>query len=192
MKTGLLFGSFNPVHVGHLIIANYFASQTDLNEVWLVVTPHNPLKEKKSLLDNNHRLALVRLAIGENRKLKASNIEFKLQQPNYTIKTLTYLNEKYPARQFVLIMGADNLSTLHKWYNYEQILQNYELYVYPRPDDDGGELKNHKNVKVVSGVPIMQISSSEIRKAIKEKKSVQYLIPDAALEYLKEMHFYEK
>lgn len=192
MKTGLLFGSFNPVHVGHLIIANHFATQTDLKEVWLVVTPHNPLKEKKSLLSNNHRLDLVKLGIGDNARLKASDIEFKLEQPNYTIKTLIYLKEKYPTREFVLIMGTDNLSTLHKWYNYEELLKNYQIYVYPRPDDDGGQFRDHKNVKLVKDVPLMEISSTRIREAIKNKKSVQYLLPDAALQYLKEMHFYEK
>lgn len=191
-KIGLFFGSFNPVHVGHLIIANHFANHTDLNEVWLVVTPHNPLKDKKTLLDNHHRLRLVQLAIGDNAKLKASDIEFKLPQPNYTVKTLAYLSEKYPTNQFTLIMGADNLQSLHKWMNYEQLLKQYTIYVYPRPAIDISNYQTHKSVKIIPNVPLMELSATAIRKSLHEKKDVSYLVPQAALGYIKEMHFYEK
>lgn len=191
MKIGLFFGSFNPVHTGHMILANYMAEFTDLQQVWLVVSPHNPLKKKSSLLSDHHRLQLVRLAIGENSKLKASDIEFKLSQPSYTINTLTYLKEKYPQNQFALIMGSDNLGNFHKWKNYEQILAQYEIYVYPRPENDGGELKNHAKVKMLNA-PLVEISSSFIRQGIKDGKDMHYMLPEAVLNYIKEMHFYEK
>ena len=191
MKVGLFFGSFNPIHIGHMVLANYMLEFTDLDRVWFVVSPHNPLKNKNSLLDEKQRLHLVNLAIGDNTKLKASNIEFKLPQPSYTINTLTYLKEKYPQHQFALIMGADNLESFHKWKNFEEILKYYELYVYPRPSSDGGKLKDHKKVKWVSA-PLMEISSTLIRKAIKDKKDVRYFMPEEAWQYAKEMHFYKK
>ena len=191
MKIGLFFGSFNPVHTGHMILANYMAQFTDLKQVWLVVSPHNPLKKKSTLLADHHRLQLVRLAIADNSKLKASNIEFKMPQPSYTINTLTYLKEKYPKNQFALIMGSDNLANLHKWKNYEQILAQYEIYAYPRPEHDGGELKNHPKVKIL-GAPLVEISSSFIRDSLKKGKDMSYMLPEAVLNYIKEMHFYEK
>ncbi|MGZ4115902.1 MAG: nicotinate (nicotinamide) nucleotide adenylyltransferase [Bacteroidia bacterium] len=191
MKVGLFFGSFNPVHVGHMVLANYMLAYTDLDRIWFVVSPHNPLKQKSSLLHERQRLQMVTLAIGDNNKMKASNIEFKLPQPSYTINTLTYLKEKYPANDFVLIMGADNLEGFHKWKNYEEILKQYEIYVYPRPDTKGGDLINHKKIKLVNA-PLMEISSTAIRNAIKEKKDLRYFVPEAAWEYLKESHFYEK
>ena len=191
MKVGLFFGSFNPVHVGHMVLANYVLEYTDLERIWFVVSPHNPLKIKSTLLDEKQRLHLVNLAIGFNTKLKASNIEFKLPQPSYTINTLTYLKEKYPQNEFALIMGADNLESFHKWKNYEEILKHYQLYVYPRPNNDGGDLKNHSNVKMVNA-PIMEISSTAIRQAIKEKKDIRYFMPEEVWEYIREMHFYEK
>ena len=191
MKVGLFFGSFNPVHVGHMVLANYMLEYTDLERIWFVVSPHNPLKIKSTLLDEKQRLHLVNLAIGFNTKLKASNIEFKLPQPSYTINTLTYLKEKYPQNEFALIMGADNLESFHKWKNYEEILKHYQLYVYPRPKNDGGDLKNHPNVKLVNA-PIMELSSTAIRQAIKEKKDIRYFMPEEVWEYIKEMHFYEK
>ena len=132
MNIGLYFGTFNPIHVGHLIIANHLAEHTDLDEVWIVVTPQNPLKQKKSLLADFHRLAMVKEAIDDNRKLKASDVEFKMPRPNYTIHTLTHLIEKYPSNNFALIMGEDNLRGLHRWFNYEQILEKHKIYVYPR------------------------------------------------------------
>jgi nicotinate-nucleotide adenylyltransferase len=191
MKVGLFFGSFNPIHVGHMVLANYMLAYTDLDKIWFVVSPHNPLKQKSSLLHERQRLQMVTLAIGDNNKMKASNIEFKLSQPSYTINTLAYLEEKYPANDFVLIMGADNLEGFRKWKNYEEILKNYELYVYPRPDAKAGDFMNHKKVRLVNA-PLMEISSTEIRNAIKEKKDVRYFVPEAAWEYLKESHFYEK
>ncbi len=191
MKVGLFFGSFNPVHVGHMILANYMLEYTDLESIWFVVSPHNPTKIKNSLLDEKQRLRLVELAIGDNNKLKASNIEFKLPQPSYTINSLTYLKEKSPQNEFVLLMGADNLENFHKWKNYEEILKQCELYVYPRLQSDGGNLKTHPKVKLVNA-PMVEISSTFIRSAIKEKIDVRYFVPEAAWKYIKEMHFYEK
>ncbi|HET6991926.1 MAG TPA: nicotinate (nicotinamide) nucleotide adenylyltransferase, partial [Bacteroidia bacterium] len=146
MKIGLFFGSFNPIHVGHLILANYMLEFTELERIWFVITPHNPLKEKKTLLNDNHRLQMVRLAIGENTKMKASTIEFKLPQPSYTVNTLAHLADKFPDHEFSLIMGADNLNSFHKWKNYEFILEHYKIFVYPRPDADGGKFRNHPSV----------------------------------------------
>jgi len=190
-KIGLFFGSFNPVHIGHTVIAGYMLEFTDLDEVWMVVSPHNPLKKKESLLSDTHRLLLVREAIGDNNRIKASNIEFNLPQPNYTIDTLAYLKKKHPAHKFVLIMGTDNLHNLHKWKNYEQLLADYIIYAYNRPGFDGGKFKNHPSVKITEA-PLMEISSSFIRQAIKNKKDVRYLLSPAVAQYIKEMHFYEK
>jgi nicotinate-nucleotide adenylyltransferase len=191
MKIGLFFGSFNPVHVGHMVIANHMLAFTDLDKIWYVVSPHNPLKEKNSLLHERQRLAMVTLAIGDNVRMKASDIEFRLSQPSYTVNTLVHLKEKYPAFDFVLIMGSDNLESFHKWKNYEEILKNHELYVYPRPGRSGGELMQHSKVKKVDA-PLMELSSTVIRQAIRDKKDVRYFVPPAAWEYLKGMHFYEK
>lgn len=190
MKVGLFFGSFNPVHVGHMAIANYMAEHTDLDQVWMVVSPHNPLKNKKTLAKDFDRLHLVNLAIGSNNLLRASDIEFYLPKPSYTIDTLTYLKEKYPKHEFVLIMGGDNIGTLHKWKNYEQILE-HEIYVYRRPSYEEGNLVNHKNVHVFDA-PLFDISASYIRKTVKEKKSIQYLVPDKVYEYLKVSPIYDK
>lgn len=191
MKIGLFFGSFNPIHVGHMVIANHMLEFTGLDRIWFVVSPHNPLKTKTSLLHERQRLAMVSLAIGDNNKMKASNIEFKLPQPSYTVNTLAYLEEKYPGKEFALIMGADNLENLHKWKNYEEILRRYEIYVYPRPGNDGGALIKHPKVKMVD-TPLMEISSTAIRQALKEKKDVRYFVPESVWQYMKEMHFYEK
>lgn len=188
---GLFFGTFNPVHIGHMVIASYMAEFADLDEVWMVVSPHNPLKEKVSLLDDYQRLHMVNLAIDNHPKLRASDIEFKLSQPSYTINTLTYLYEKFPAYHFSLIVGSDNLENFKKWKNYERILEISRLIVYPRPGNDGGILKNHPSVKWVDA-PLMQISSTFIRNAIKQKKSLHYIIPEKVLQYIQEMHFYEK
>ena len=190
MKVGLFFGSFNPIHVGHLVIANYMAEFTSLNKVWFVVSPHNPLKDKKSLLNPYNRRELVRKAIRNYSNLDICDIEFKLPQPSYTIDTLMHLKEKYPKNEFSLIMGSDNLSTLVKWKNYEQILNQFQVYVYPRPGFDGGDLKEHRNVKITDA-PFMEISSSFIRKAIQQKKDVQYYMPEKVAEYLDEMNFYK-
>ncbi|MCU0432073.1 MAG: nicotinate (nicotinamide) nucleotide adenylyltransferase [Bacteroidia bacterium] len=191
MKVGLFFGSFNPIHVGHLVLANYMLSFTDLDKLWFVVSPHNPLKEKKTLLADHHRLELVSRAIGDHPNLKASDIEFKLPQPSFTVNTLAWLADKYPQYQFALIMGSDNLNSLKKWKNYEVILEHYQIYVYPRPGFDGGDLRNHASVKFTDA-PVMEISSTFIREAIRDKKDVRYFMPVAAWEYLDEMNFYRK
>ncbi|MEO8148803.1 MAG: nicotinate (nicotinamide) nucleotide adenylyltransferase [Bacteroidia bacterium] len=190
-KIGLFFGSFNPVHNGHMVIANYMAEFTDLNEVWLVVSPHNPLKPMGSLLQDYHRLTLVKEAIGDYRKIKASNIEFSLPKPSYTIHTLVHLKEKFPQHDFCLIMGSDNLDTFHKWKNYEMILADYEIYIYPRPASDGGQFKDHPKVKFVNA-PMMEISATFIRKSIKEKKDVRFMMPLPVYNYIDEMGFYKK
>ncbi len=200
MNIGLYFGTFNPIHVGHLIIANFMADHTDLDQVWLVVSPQNPLKQKKTLLADYHRLALVNAAVEDNPKVKASKIEFDLPKPSYTVNTLAYLTDAQPQHKFSLIMGEDNLRTLHKWKNYEQILEHNGIYVYPRAlteaelenskDEKPIDLMTHKNV-VVCDAPVMKISASFIRKAIKEKKDVRYLLTEPVYKYLTEMHFYE-
>ncbi len=203
MKIGLYFGTYNPIHVGHLIIANYMADYTDLDQVWLVVTPQNPLKKKNTLLEDYHRFAMVEIAIEDNPKLKASNIEFTLPKPSYTSNTLAYLVEKYPTHEFSLIMGEDNLRTLHKWKNYEEILDQHTIYVYPRALTEQerielnseivfeNKLNNHPNVKLCDA-PVMKVSASFIRTAIKEKNDVRYLLTEPVYKYVKEMHFYKK
>lgn len=191
MKTGLFFGSFNPIHVGHLVIAEYMAENSDLEEVWFVVSPQSPFKKKESLLANTHRLAMVKLAIEHSNKLKYSDIEFKLPQPSYTITTVVNLYEKYPTKQFALIMGSDNLQSFTKWKNYEQLLELCPLYVYPRPGFDGGELKKHPRVTWVNA-PQMDISATYIRQAVKEGKSIRYMLTDTVFNYLNEMNFYKK
>lgn len=190
-KIGLYFGTFNPIHVGHLTIANYMVEFSDLDEVWMVVTPHNPHKKKKTLLEDIHRLTMVRIALEDYPKLKASNIEFDLPQPNYTVNTLAHLEEKYPDTKFCLIMGEDNLKSFHKWKNYEVILQRYELYVYPRISEGTIEprFSNHSKIHKVNA-PIMELSSTFIRKAIKEGKSIRPMLPQNVWEYLDEMNFY--
>ncbi len=191
MKVGLFFGSFNPIHNGHLVIAGYLAEFTDLEQVWLVVSPHNPLKPIGSLLQDYQRFHLVELGIGNNRKIKASKIEFELPRPSYTIHTLAYLREKFPQHDFSLIMGSDNLSTFHKWKNYELILEDHDLYIYPRPNDDGGELRTHPRVKWVDA-PNMEISSTFIRNAIRNGKDVRYMMPESVSDYIDDMNFYRK
>lgn len=200
MKVGLYFGTYNPIHVGHLIIANYMADYTELDEVWLVVSPQNPLKQKSSLLADYHRFAMVEIAIKDNNKLKASNIEFKLPQPSYTINTLTYLKEKHPSYEFSLIMGEDNLRTLYKWKNYEEILQNHKIYVYPRTLTEQEQTEQNteptnfslsKNI-ITCDAPVMKISASFIRKAIQQKKDVRYLLTEDVYQYVQEMNFYRK
>ncbi|MFZ9942120.1 MAG: nicotinate (nicotinamide) nucleotide adenylyltransferase [Bacteroidia bacterium] len=190
MKTGLFFGSFNPVHVGHMVIAQYFAEFTDLAQVWLVVSPQNPHKHSSSLLQDYHRFEMVRLAVGDYLKLKASKVEFNLPKPSYTVDTLAYLREQHPDRSFVPIMGTDNLENLHKWKNWEVILQEHEVYVYPRPGHDGGSLVNHPKVRLVSGVPQMEISASFIRESIAHKKDIRYMLTAEVYTYLDEMNFY--
>ncbi|MFH1319076.1 MAG: nicotinate-nucleotide adenylyltransferase [Bacteroidota bacterium] len=222
MKTGLFFGSFNPIHQGHLDIANYMAGFTGLNKIWFIVSPQNPLKEKNVLLDDHHRLKMVYLAVEDNKKmmgksleitanqkdeiprhvpvgarhrvyesieLEHADIEFNLPQPSYTFNTLNYLKNKYPDGEFVLIIGSDNLSQFHKWKNYRQILDNHELYVYPRPESDGGGLIDHCNVKLVDA-PLIKISSANIRKMISQGNDVSKMLPEPVCHYIKEMRFY--
>ena len=193
MKIGLYFGSFNPIHVGHLIIANHVAENSDLSQVWFVVTPHNPFKDKKSLLDDQQRLHLVRLATENYPKLKTSDIEFSLPQPNYTINTLAYLQEKFPQNIFAIIMGEDNLKSLHKWKNFETITQNHEIYVYPRivsEVDQSSVTTNYQIHKI--NAPIVEISSTNIREGIKSKKNVRPLLSEKVWEYIEHNNLYKK
>jgi len=190
-KTGLLFGSFNPIHNGHLILASYMLEFTDLNEVWLVVSPQNPLKKKNNLLADHHRLALVRLAIEDHPRLKANDIEFKMPKPSYTIDTLTWLSEKYEDHEFILICGTDIFPTFHKWKNFEEILNQYQLYVYPRPGYHLGRYEGNNHIKVFEA-PLMEISSSFIRDGIKTRKDMSFWMPEKVYNYIIEMHFYEK
>ena len=172
-----------------MIIANFMATQTDLDQVWMVVTPQNPHKTKDSLANNYDRLRLVNLAIGENKLLRASDIEFSLPVPSYTIDTLTYLKEKYPSKDFVLIMGGDNMSTFHKWKNYEKILERHEIYVYKRPSYTLGELENHPKIHHFEA-PLLGISSTQIRKNMKEGKSIRYLVTADVYQYLEDNPIY--
>ena len=197
-KIGLYFGSFNPIHIGHLAIANYMIEfSPGLDHIWFVISPQNPLKKKLTLLANHHRLHLAELAIGNDPELEVSDIEFNLPRPSYTIDTLTYLEERYPANRFILIMGADNLSTINKWKNHDLLLEKYEIYVYPRPGyptDKIGAYKNIlENAKIhMVDAPLMEISSSFIRTSIIEGKNIRYFLPPKVYEYIREMHFYEK
>ncbi len=189
---GLYFGTFNPIHIGHMVIANHMVEYSDLDEVWMVVTPHNPHKKKKSLLDDIHRLAMVRIATEDYPKLKASNIEFDLPQPNYTVNTLAHLEEKYPDHSFCLIMGEDNLKSFHKWKNFEVIQQRYAIYIYPRISEGASETRfdDHPGIVKVKA-PIMEISSTFIRKGIRNGKNMMPLLPAAVWKYLDEMNFYK-
>jgi nicotinate-nucleotide adenylyltransferase len=193
MKIGLYFGTFNPIHVGHLIIANHMAEHSDLEQIWMVVTPHNPLKQKNTLLDDYQRLHLVRLATEDYPKIKPSDIEFKLPQPNYTVNTLAHLIEKCPQHEFSLIMGEDNLKSLHKWKNYEYILQHHDIYIYPRVSEEAENLtlKNHPRVHWIDA-PIVEISSTFIRENIKNKKNIRPLLPHNVWEYVDHNNFYRR
>ncbi|UOB19190.1 nicotinate (nicotinamide) nucleotide adenylyltransferase [Abyssalbus ytuae] len=192
-KVGLYFGTFNPIHIGHLVIANHLAEYSDMNEVWFVVTPQSPFKTKKTMLDNNQRLEMVFRATEDYTTLKPSNIEFGLPQPNYTVNTLAYLEEKYPDYEFALIMGEDNLKSFHKWKNYDVILQNHDIYVYPRISGGTTETRfnDHSRIHFINA-PVMEISSTFIRNAIKEGKNVRPLLPYPVWKYLDEMNFYKK
>ena len=189
-STALFFGSFNPIHVGHLVIANTMLHMEGIDEVWLVVSPQNPLKERATLLADHHRLQMVRRAIEDNYRLRACDIEMHLPVPSYTVVTLAALGEKYPDREFCLIMGSDNLASFHRWRNYEYILQNYHIYVYPRPGSEHCPLHDHPNV-TMTDVPMMDISSSYIRRQIADGKDVRYMLTEPVYKYLTEMHFYE-
>lgn len=196
-KIGLYFGSFNPVHIGHIAIAGYMTEFAGLDQVWFVVSPHNPLKKKETLLDNHQRLYLVQLAIGDNIRLKASDIEFKLPVPSYTIDTLAYLSEKYPKNEFCLLMGEDNLYTLHKWKNADELLRKFPIYVYPRPDSVKPSSPLLTQILSIADIhpvkaPLMDISGTFIRDGIKRGKDMSYFLPQAVWKYIREMHFYEK
>jgi nicotinate-nucleotide adenylyltransferase len=195
METGLFFGSFNPVHIGHMAIANYIAEYTDLREIWFVVSPHNPLKSKESLLDDRDRFYLVELAIGDDRRFRASDIEFNLPRPSYTIDTLAYLTDKYPERRFTLIMGEDNLNTLHKWKNAKELVKRYPVIVYPRLNP--GRKNSMKLLEILETAsvtevkaPLMEISGTFIREAIKQGKDISWYLPAPVWKYITEMHFY--
>jgi len=193
MNIGLFFGSFNPIHVGHLIIANHMAENSDLDKVWFVVTPHNPHKKKNTLLSDHHRLQMVNIAVEEYPNLEVSNIEFDLPQPSYTVNTLIHIGEKFPQHQFSLIMGEDNLKSFHKWKNYETILENYQIYVYPRVANETAksELLAHKHIHQISA-PIVELTSTSIRKGIAAEKNIRPLVPQNVWNYLDEMNFYKK
>lgn len=193
MKIGLYFGTFNPIHVGHLIIANHMVEFSNLDEVWMVVTPHNPHKKKNTLLDDHHRLEMVFLATEDFDKIKPSDIEFMLSQPNYTVTTLAYLEEKFPQHEFSLIMGEDNLKSFHKWKNYETILENYELYIYPRisPEHVNPQFDNHPKIHRIEA-PIIEISATFIRESIKNKKNIQPLLPPKVWQYIDHNLLYTK
>ncbi len=191
-KTGLFFGSFNPVHTGHLILANYFTEHTDLDEVWFVLTPHNPLKQRKNLLPDYHRLYLLRLALEPYEKFQVSTVEFDLPRPNYTVVTLAHLQDIHPEKRFVPLMGQDTLATLPKWKNYEEILKNHEIYVYPRRTNLKAELLSHPRVRFFGEAPIVEISASQIRKDIKSGKNVRPYLPEKVFDYIQEMNFYKK
>lgn len=196
-KVGLYFGSFNPVHIGHMAIAGYMTEFAGLDQVWFVVSPHNPLKKKETLLDDHHRFYMSQLAIGDNDRLKASDIEFKMPIPSYTIDTLTYLSEKYQKNEFCLVMGEDNLFTLHKWKNATELVSNYPIYVYPRAYSKRpasllfDRIRSAADIHKVNA-PLMEISGTFIREGIKKRKDMSYFLPEPVWKYIKEMHFYEK
>jgi nicotinate-nucleotide adenylyltransferase len=188
MKVGLYFGSFNPIHVGHLIIASHIAEYSDLNQVWFIVSPQNPLKQSATLLNEYQRLHLVQLCIDGDQRLKTSDVEFKLPKPSYTIDTLTYLKEKYSNYRFVVIMGSDSFQNIHRWKNYETLLQEYEFIIYPRP---GFEITRPAPYIKVITAPLLEISATEIRNNIKEGKSVRYLVPEKAREEIENSGYYK-
>ena len=197
MKIGLYFGTFNPIHIGHLIIANHLAEHSDLQQIWMVVTPHNPFKEKNSLLDDYQRLHLVNLATENYPKIKASDIEFKLPQPNYTVNTLAHLKEQFPQHEFAIIMGEDNLNSLHKWKNFSYILQNHAIYIYPRITVDSEEsnliVATYAQAKIHKiDAPIVEISSTFIRNGIKNKKNICPLLSEKVWEYIDHNNLYKK
>ncbi len=192
-KIGLYFGTFNPIHIGHLIIANHMVEHSDLDEIWMMVTPHNPFKKKKTLLDNHQRLEMVYLATKEYNRIIPSDFEFKLSQPNYTINTLAQISEKYPSHSFSIIMGEDNLKSFHKWKNYAAILEDYSVYVYPRISEgiSNTEFSQHPKIQKVNA-PIIEISSTMIRNLIQEGKVFRPLVSSEVWQYIDEMNFYKK
>jgi nicotinate-nucleotide adenylyltransferase len=196
METGLFFGSFNPVHIGHMAIANYMTEYSSLSEIWFVVSPQNPLKLKNTLLSDRDRLYMTELAIGDDARFRVCDVEFTLPHPSYTIDTLAYLTEKYPSRRFTLIMGEDNLTTLHKWKNAEVLVKNYPIIVYPRLKSGRRNAKRLLEILAMADIkeisaPVMEISGTFIRQAIREGKDISWFVPAPVWKYICEMHFYE-
>ncbi|AZB21003.1 nicotinate-nucleotide adenylyltransferase [Kaistella haifensis] len=192
-KVGLFFGSFNPIHIGHLILANYILENSDMAELWFVVSPQNPFKDKKALLSDHNRLDMVQLAVKNYPKMRVSNVEFSLPKPSYTIDTLTYLKEKYPDHSFALIMGEDNLKGLPKWKNSDKLIENYQIIVYPRlfaGEKQENEYLKHENISMVNA-PIIELSATEIRNMIKNGKNVRPMLPPEVFEYLDGSNFYK-
>ena len=190
LKIGLYFGTYNPIHIGHLAIANYMVEFTEINQLWFVVSPHNPHKKKTNLLDDYQRLEMVHRAVDTDERFRVSNIEFNLPKPSYTVDTLAYLKDKHPDYEFKILMGSDNLENFHKWKNYETIIENYGVIVYPRPGFDKINYKEHANIKMTDA-PMMDISSTFIRNAIQQGKDVRHFLPAKTWEYLEEMNFYK-
>ena len=188
-KVGIYSGSFNPIHHGHVMLANYLVEFSDLDELWFVVTPQNPLKQKAELLDDNERLKLVQLTVADDPRFSVSDIEMHLPRPSYTINTLNTLSEQYPDGQFVFICGMDSLQNFKHWRDYQKILDNYELLVFPREGYDGGDLADYPSVTVLK-TPILEISSTFIRQCIKEGRDVRHFMPEKAFNYLKQNRFY--
>lgn len=187
---GLFFGSFNPIHNGHLLIASFMLNFTDLDKIWFVISPQSPFKKQSSLLSNHYRLEMLELAIQNQANMEACDIEFRMSVPSYTINTLVYLKEKFYGKNFSLIMGSDNLASFGKWKNYEAILKEYKIYVYPRPKSVAGVFAEHPSV-IMTEAPIVEISSSFIRDAIKKGKDMTFFLPEKVYQYIKDMHFYE-
>jgi nicotinate-nucleotide adenylyltransferase len=190
MKIGLYFGSFNPIHIGHIILANHFAENSDLDKIWFVVSPQNPFKKKANLLEDYHRLEMVEMAIEPFDKLAVSSVEFSLPKPSYTIDTLTVLQEKYPKHEFSILMGGDNLNHFHKWKNYEQILEYYSVYVYPRTTGEPTELEKHPKITLIKA-PKIELSSTFIRNSIAQGKDVRALLPHTIWKHIDDMNFYK-
>ena len=188
MHIGLYFGSFNPIHTGHLIIASHVLANTDVDKIWFVVSPHNPLKESASLLSEHNRLHLVQLAIEDNNGFRASNVEFSLPRPSFTVDTLAYLTEKFPLEKFSVVMGGDSYQNIGRWKNHEQILKYYDLYVYNRPGFPV-EIPEGARVQVLDA-PLLDISASYIRRQLQAGKSIRYLVPDPVADYIADNRYY--
>ncbi len=189
MKIGLFFGSFNPIHIGHLIIANVMAEHTDLSKVWLIVSPQNPFKPSKTLLHEFDRYDLAKAAVADHYKIDVSDVEFHLPRPSYTIDTLTHLHEKFPEKAFKVIIGEDNLVQFSRWKNHTQILDQYGLYVYPRPGTEAHEWRHHPAIHYVQA-PLLDVSATYIRQCIREGKSIRYLVPEPVERMIEQKHFY--
>ena len=189
MKVGLFFGSFNPVHNGHLIIAQHFLNETELSQIWIVVSPQNPFKQQKQLLNEYDRLHLINLAIEKSQNLKATDLEFRLPKPSYTINTLAYLKEKHPQHEFAIIMGSDSLQNLDQWKNANQIMGSYPIYVYERP---GFKVKNEKVKHLLSlSAPLLEISATHVRELIQKGKSIRFLVPDSVCDEIEKAGYYK-